>query len=74
MIRRGIMASKRRLAVIDCGKFPSKDNCQIKITAPEDQVEKIIDLATYHACNGHEHQDSLELRNQIRSCIEYIEE
>lgn len=67
------MASKR-WAVIDCGKFPSKDNCKIKLTAPEDQVEKIIDLAAYHACKGHEHQDSQELRNQIRSTIEYIDE
>lgn len=67
------MASKR-WAVIDCGKFPSDDNCKVKLSAPEDQVEKIVDLAAYHACKGHKHEDNQELRNQIRSSVEYVEE
>lgn len=63
----------KRWVVVDCGKFPSDDNCQVKLSAPEDQIEKIIDLAAYHACKGHKHQDSQELRDQIRNTIEYIE-
>ena len=66
--------SNNRWAMIDCEKFPSDDNCKIKLSAPEEQVEKIIDLACYHACQEHGHQESQELRNQIKSAVEYREE
>ena len=66
--------SMKRWALIDCGKFPSDENCKIKLSAPEDQVEKLIDLAAYHACKNHGHQDSQELRNQIKGSVAYQEE
>lgn len=66
--------ANQRWAVIDCGKFPSEDNCKIKLYAPENQIEKLVDLAAYHACSKHQHQDSQELRNQIRNSVEFIEE
>lgn len=67
------MANKR-LAVIDCGQFPSEDNCKIKISAPEEQVEKVIDVACEHACKKHGHQDSPELRKALREAVQYEEQ
>jgi hypothetical protein len=60
-----------RVAVIDCGRFPSDDNCKIKLSAPEDQVDKLMDLAVYHACKNHGQQDSAEFRNQLKGAVEY---
>ena len=66
--------STKRWALIDCGKYPSDENCKIKLSTPAEQVEKLIDLAVHHACKNHGHQDSQELRNQIKSSVEYQEE
>ncbi|MBM3468142.1 MAG: DUF1059 domain-containing protein [Alphaproteobacteria bacterium] len=62
-----------RWAVLDCGKYPSADNCKIKLSAPEDQVEKLIDLAAYHASKSHGHENSQELKNELRKLVEYEE-
>jgi len=66
------MTSKEgRWVVLDCGKFPSEKNCKLKMMAPEDQVEEMLTLATQHAILSHGHQDSKELRDQIRACIDF---
>lgn len=62
-----------RWAVIDCGKFPSDDNCKIKLSAPVDQVDKLIDLAAYHASKNHGHENTQDLKNMIKSVVEYQE-
>lgn len=66
------MASNR-WAVLDCGRFPSEDNCRIKLSAPEDQVEKLVDLAVYHASKNHGHESTQELKNELRKLVEYVE-
>jgi predicted small metal-binding protein len=52
---------------IDCRQFPSEMNCTIAISA-DNEVE-LLDAAVQHAVAVHRHQDTPELRAQIRSAI-----
>lgn len=49
---------------IDCREFPSDSNCSVAISADTDQ--ELLDAAVQHAVAVHKHQDSPELRQQIR--------
>jgi len=51
---------------IDCGEFPSENNCQLKISGREDEVLK---AATEHAVSGHGHEDTPELKEQLRQML-----
>ena len=42
-------AQTRKWAVLDCGKYPSDNNCQIKMMAPADHLEDVLDIAVRHA-------------------------
>jgi len=53
--------------MIDCREFPSESKCTIAIAA--DTEEELMDSAVYHAVRKHGHQDTPELRAQIRSGI-----
>lgn len=66
------MASSR-WAVLDCGKHSSVENCKIKLSAPEDQVEKLLDIGTYHAAQSHGHENNQVLRNELKKLVEYQE-
>ena len=59
------MAEHRR--VIDCRRFPSEKSCSIVISGTEDDV---LDLAVLHAKTVHGHQETPELREQIRSMLQ----
>ena len=52
--------------VIDCRNFPSDKNCTIAISGTEDEV---LDLAVLHAATTHGHDQTPELREQIRSML-----
>ncbi len=52
---------------IDCREFPSENNCTIAIAA--DTEEELLDSAVTHAVRVHKHEDTPELRSQIRSGI-----
>jgi hypothetical protein len=52
--------------VIDCRNFPSDKNCTIAISGSEDEV---LDLAVLHAVTTHGHDQTPELREQIRSML-----
>ncbi len=52
---------------IDCRDFPSKSNCTIAISA--DSEDELIDAAARHAAQVHGHQDSPELRSQLREAV-----
>jgi predicted small metal-binding protein len=56
---------------IDCREFPSESNCTIAISA--DGEGELIDAATQHAVQVHGHQDSPELRAQLRGAIKESE-
>ncbi len=58
------MASSRKS--IDCRNYPSEKNCSLKISGTEDEV---LDAAVRHAVSAHGHENSPELRNQIKSML-----
>ncbi|MGA8031542.1 MAG: DUF1059 domain-containing protein [Casimicrobiaceae bacterium] len=52
---------------IDCRNFPSDTKCTVAISA--DSVDEVVNAATQHAIQVHKHQDSAELRQQIRASV-----
>ncbi len=52
---------------IDCRKMPSESNCTITISGTE---EEVMPLAVHHAITVHGHEDTTELKEQIRSMLE----
>jgi predicted small metal-binding protein len=49
---------------IDCREFPSDTNCTVAIVADSDQ--ELLEAAVQHAVAVHRHEDTPELREQIR--------
>jgi predicted small metal-binding protein len=58
------MASNRKS--IDCRNYPSEKNCTLKISGTE---EEVLDAAVQHAVSAHGHENSPELRQQIKSML-----
>ena len=56
---------ERKMA--DCRRFPSEINCSLTIIGEEDEV---IATAVQHAVSAHGHEDSDEMREQIRGMLE----
>ncbi len=52
---------------IDCRLFPSDSNCSVAICA--DNFDELVDAAVQHAVTVHKHQDSLQLRQQIKASV-----
>jgi predicted small metal-binding protein len=52
--------------IADCREFPSEMNCTLAISGEEDEV---VRAAAQHAVSVHGHQDSQELRDQIRRSL-----
>lgn len=49
---------------IDCREYPSEMNCSVAISADND--EELLEAAVQHAVSVHQHQDTPELRQQLR--------
>lgn len=49
---------------IDCREFPSDTHCSVAISA--DSEEELLQAAVDHAVSVHHHDDSPELRQQLR--------
>jgi len=58
------MAAQRKS--IDCRNHPSEKNCSLKISGTE---EEVLDAAVEHAVSAHGHENSPELRDQIKSIL-----
>ena len=58
------MAAKRKS--IDCGDYPSEKNCSLKISGTQ---EEVLDAAMQHAVSAHGHEETPELREQIKSML-----
>jgi len=58
------MAAQRKS--IDCRNYPSEKNCSLKISGTEDEV---LDAAVQHAVSAHGHENSPELRDQIKTML-----
>jgi predicted small metal-binding protein len=50
---------------VDCREFPSEKGCTVAICA--DDEKELLEAAVQHAVAVHGHQDSAELRSQVRS-------
>ncbi|MGB6053783.1 MAG: DUF1059 domain-containing protein [Burkholderiaceae bacterium] len=49
---------------IDCREVPSDTHCSVAISADSD--EELMQIAVQHAVSVHHHNDSPELRQQLR--------
>lgn len=54
----------------DCRRFPSESSCSLVIIGEEDEV---IRAAAEHASSVHGHDDSPEMREQLRGMLEPAE-
>jgi predicted small metal-binding protein len=51
----------------DCRRFPSEMNCSLTIIGEE---EELVRAAAEHAVSVHGHEDTPELREQIKGMLE----
>ena len=58
------MAAQRKS--IDCRDYPSEKNCSLKMSGSE---EEVLDAAVRHAVSAHGHENTPELREQIKSML-----
>jgi predicted small metal-binding protein len=58
------MAAQRKS--VDCRDYPSEKNCSLKISGTE---EEVLDAAVRHAVSAHGHDNTPELREQIKSML-----
>ncbi len=55
----------------DCRRWPSDTNCSLTIVGEEDEV---VRAAAEHAASVHGHEDTPELREQVRQFLEPAEQ
>jgi predicted small metal-binding protein len=63
------MATQRKS--IDCRDYPSETNCSLKISGTEQEV---LDVAVQHAASVHGHDNTPQLREQIRTMLKDSDE
>ena len=51
---------------IDCREMPSENNCDLAMAGSE---EPVMEAATIHAVTAHQHEDTPELRDEIRGAL-----
>jgi predicted small metal-binding protein len=54
---------------IDCREFPSESKCTVAISA--DSADELLEIAVQHAVKTHNHQDTPELRKQLRQMFKH---
>ena len=52
---------------IDCREYPSESGCTVAISA--DSADEVVQAAAEHAVKVHGHQDTPELREQLRGMV-----
>jgi len=52
---------------IDCRAYPSEMDCTLALSA--DSEQELVEAAVQHAVAVHGHQDSPELREQLRAML-----
>jgi predicted small metal-binding protein len=52
---------------IDCREYPSESHCTIAISA--DAEDELVEAASQHAIAVHQHTDTPELRDSLRSAV-----
>jgi hypothetical protein len=59
-------ASRDKRKIVDCRNYPSEKNCSVAISGTE---EEVLRLAVRHAVQEHGHEDTPELRQQIKTLL-----
>jgi predicted small metal-binding protein len=59
------MSSNKR-KFVDCRDMPSEKNCTVRISGSE---EEVVIVAARHAIEEHGHQDTPELRKEIKKAL-----
>ncbi|MDO8778492.1 MAG: DUF1059 domain-containing protein [Burkholderiaceae bacterium] len=49
---------------VDCREYPSEMNCSVAMSADTD--DELLEAAVQHAVSVHQHQDTPELRTQLK--------
>jgi predicted small metal-binding protein len=52
---------------VDCREFPGEIKCSLALIA--DSENELLEAAVLHAVTVHKHQDTPELRNELRNAI-----
>jgi predicted small metal-binding protein len=52
---------------IDCREYPSESGCTVAISA--DSEDEVVQAAAEHAVKVHGHQDTPQLREQLRGMV-----
>ena len=52
---------------IDCRAYPSDMNCTVALSA--DTEQELLEAAVQHAVAVHQHRDTPELRQQLKSML-----
>lgn len=55
---------------IDCREYPSEMNCTLMMSA--DSEAELLEAAVQHAVAVHNHQDTPELRDQLRKLFKTL--
>lgn|GEM_PF-632571 len=63
-------ASTPHRKAIDCREFPSEIHCSLMISGTEDEV---LDMAVLHASTAHRHENTPQLREQLRSMLKDVD-
>ena len=61
------MSVSQQRKSIDCGLYPSEKNCTLKISGTE---EEVLEAAVAHAASAHGHENTAELREEIRGLLQ----
>ena len=51
---------------VDCREMPSESGCDLTMAGSE---EHVVEAAAIHAVTAHGHEDTMELRQQIRQTM-----
>jgi len=51
---------------VDCREMPSESGCDLAMAGSE---EHVVEAAAIHAVTAHGHEDTMELRQQIRQTM-----
>jgi hypothetical protein len=51
---------------VDCREMPSESNCDLAMSGSE---KHLVEAAVTHAVTAHQHEDTPELREQIRQSM-----
>jgi hypothetical protein len=51
---------------VDCRDYPSENNCDLAMSGSE---EHLVEAAAIHAVTAHGHEDTPELREQLRGLM-----